>query len=75
MMKRSKYDDFTGEVIDLKKHNSLPEKFRQLDIYGFPVSLTHKSKRFYKTAIGSSFSIVTIIIVFTFIAMKLVTFI
>ena len=35
------HDIYTGEVVDKMKKTSCSEKFRQLDMFGIPVSLTH----------------------------------
>ena len=71
----SYHDEFTGEAIDEVKRGSFGEKYRSLDIFGIPVSLTHHGDTSYKTNFGSTFSIMAFLIVISFFIMKFTSFI
>ena len=72
----SQYDIYSGKKFEKKnKLKNFLKTFRGLDLFGLPVSLTHQGKSVYKTTLGSSFSVITIILVLTYFLMKLVTFI
>ena len=51
------------------------KKCKDLDIFGFPVTLVHSGRPMFKTEVGSVFTILLGIILLTFVSMKLKNFV
>ena len=47
--------------------------FKRLDIFGLPVTLVHEGDRFYRTEVGSVFTLILLVAVLTFFSMKIQT--
>ena len=47
--------------------------FRKLDIFGTPVTLVHEGDRFYRTEVGSVFTLILVVTILTFFGIKIQT--
>ena len=59
------------EKKDRKCSKALVEKFKSYDIYGEPIALTYKGEGAYKTNIGAAVSIIVLLVLAAYAAMRL----